>query len=46
VVSRHDICVYAACYVDEEDLCVEVRGAVVGREARNKKTSHRGAEAR
>jgi hypothetical protein len=30
VVSRHDLRVYAACYADEEDLCVEVRGAVVG----------------
>ena len=29
VVSRHDLRVYAACDADEEDLCVEVRGAVV-----------------
>ena len=30
VVSRHDLRVYAAGYADEEDLCVEVRGAAVG----------------
>ena len=29
-VSRHDLCVYAAGYADEEDLRVEVRGAAVG----------------
>jgi hypothetical protein len=29
VVSRHDICVYAVGYADEEDFRVEVRGAVV-----------------
>ena len=32
VVSRHDLRVYASCDVDEEDLCVEVRGVVVGGE--------------
>jgi hypothetical protein len=30
VVSRHDLRIYAAGYADEEDLCVEVRGAAVG----------------
>ena len=30
MVSRHDLRVYAAGYVDEEDLRVEVRGAAVG----------------
>ena len=30
VVSRHDFRVYASCHADEEDLCVEVRGVVVG----------------
>ena len=30
VVSRHDLRVYAAGYVDEEDLRVEVRGAAEG----------------
>ena len=30
MVNRHDFCVYAAGHVDEEDLCVEVRGAAVG----------------
>ena len=30
MVSRHDFCVYAADYVDEEDLCVEVWGVAVG----------------
>ena len=33
MVSRHYLRVYAAGDVDEEDLCVEVRGAVVGGEA-------------
>ena len=30
VAGRHDLRVYASGYVDEEDLCVEVWGAVVG----------------
>jgi hypothetical protein len=30
LVSRHDLHVYAAGCADEEDLCVEVRGAAVG----------------
>ena len=39
MVSRHDFCAYAAGYADEEDLRVEVRGAVVGGEARGRLTA-------
>ena len=39
MVSRHDLCVYASGYVDEEDLCVGVWGAVVGGEARGRLTA-------
>ena len=33
VANRYDLRVYASGDVDEEDLCVEVRGAVVGGQA-------------
>ena len=32
MANRHDLRVYAAGDADEEDLCVEVRGAAVGGE--------------
>ena len=49
VVSRHDFCVSNAGYVDEEDLCMEVRGIAVGgwaRERYGRKKSSQGARGR
>ena len=39
VASRHDFCVYASGYVDEENLCVEVRGVAVGGWTRGRLTA-------